>query len=61
MQGSLLLWDVRTGEPIREVRLGHKESSTFVKQILPLQDSIVCDYGRQLRIVRFPLVTDKMD
>ncbi|XP_011494739.1 PREDICTED: sterol regulatory element-binding protein cleavage-activating protein [Ceratosolen solmsi marchali] len=60
-QGSLIVWDVRTGEPIREVRLGHKDSCIFVKQMLPLRDSIVCDFGRQLRIVRFPLVSDKID
>ncbi|KAI4480537.1 hypothetical protein M0804_010090 [Polistes exclamans] len=60
-QGSLVVWDVRTGEPIREVRLGHKESCMFVKQMITLKDSVVCDFGRQLRIVRFPLVSDKLD
>ncbi|KAL7307009.1 hypothetical protein TKK_0000758 [Trichogramma kaykai] len=60
-QGSLIVWDVRIGEPIREVRLGHKDSCTFIKQMIPLRDSIVCDFGRQLRIVRFPLVSDKLD
>ncbi|XP_014205675.1 sterol regulatory element-binding protein cleavage-activating protein [Copidosoma floridanum] len=60
-QGSLIIWDVRTGEPIREVRLGHKDSCIFVKQMLPLRDSVVCDFGRQLRIIRFPLISDKMD
>jgi len=56
-----VVWDVRTGEPVREVRLGHKDSCIFVKQMLALRDSVVCDYGRQLRIVRFPLVSDKLD
>lgn len=60
-QGSLVVWDVRTGEPVREVRLGHKDSCIFVKQMLVLRDSVVCDFGRQLRIVRFPLVSDKLD
>ncbi|KAI4501299.1 hypothetical protein M0802_003672 [Mischocyttarus mexicanus] len=60
-QGSLVVWDVRTGEPVREVRLGHKESCMFVKQMITLKDSVVCDFGRQLRIVRFPLVSDKLD
>ncbi|CAK9826490.1 Sterol regulatory element-binding protein cleavage-activating protein [Anthophora retusa] len=60
-QGSLVVWDVRTGEPVREVRLGHKDSCIFVKQMLALRDSVVCDFGRQLRIVRFPLVSDKLD
>nr|XP_050850645.1 sterol regulatory element-binding protein cleavage-activating protein [Vespula vulgaris]XP_050850646.1 sterol regulatory element-binding protein cleavage-activating protein [Vespula vulgaris]XP_050850647.1 sterol regulatory element-binding protein cleavage-activating protein [Vespula vulgaris]XP_050850648.1 sterol regulatory element-binding protein cleavage-activating protein [Vespula vulgaris]XP_050850650.1 sterol regulatory element-binding protein cleavage-activating protein [Vespula vulga len=60
-QGSLVVWDVRTGEPVREVRLGHKDSCIFVKQMITLKDSVVCDFGRQLRIVRFPLVSDKLD
>ncbi|XP_043261017.1 sterol regulatory element-binding protein cleavage-activating protein [Colletes gigas] len=60
-QGSLVVWDVRTGEPVREVRLGHKDSCIFVKQMLALRDSVVCDFGRQLRIIRFPLVSDKLD
>lgn len=60
-QGCLVVWDVRTGEAVREVRLGHKDSCVFVKQMLSLRDSIICDFSRQLRIVRFPLVSDKMD
>ena len=60
-QGSLVVWDVRTGEPVREVRLGHTDSCIFVKQMLALKDSVVCDFGRQLRVVRFPLVSDKLD
>ncbi|XP_015600062.1 sterol regulatory element-binding protein cleavage-activating protein isoform X2 [Cephus cinctus] len=60
-QGSLVVWDVRTGDPVREVTLGHKDSCIFVKQMLALRDSVVCDFGRQLRIVRFPLVSDKLD
>ncbi|KAK0079274.1 hypothetical protein PV325_001450 [Microctonus aethiopoides] len=60
-QSSLVVWDVRTGEPMREVRLGHEDSCVYVKQMLALGDSIVCDFGRQLCIVRFPLVSDKLD
>lgn len=60
-QGSLVVWDVRTGEAVREVRLGHTDSCIFIKQMLALRDSVVCDYGRQLRIIRFPLVSDKLD
>ncbi|XP_063979282.1 sterol regulatory element-binding protein cleavage-activating protein [Diachasmimorpha longicaudata] len=60
-QGSLVVWDVRTGEPMREVRLDHKDSCVYVKQMIALRDSVICDFGRQLRIVRFPLVSDKLD
>lgn len=57
----MVVWDVQSGEPIREVRLGHKDSCIFVKQMIALRDSIVCDFGRQLRVVRFPLVSQKVD
>ncbi|GLH11360.1 F-box/WD repeat-containing protein 7 [Gryllus bimaculatus] len=60
-QGSLVVWDVRTGVPVRVVKLGHSDKCVFVKQILLLRDSVVCDYSNQLRIVRFPLVTDKCE
>ncbi|KAJ4442079.1 hypothetical protein ANN_11945 [Periplaneta americana] len=61
-QGSLVVWDVRTGDPVRIVKLGDSDGSVFVKQILLLRDSVACDYSSQLRIVRFPLVvTDKCD
>ena len=61
LQGSLIVWDVRTGDPVRVVKLGHNDGSVFVKQILPLRDSVACDYSNQLRIVRFPLVVNKCD
>ncbi|XP_026284817.1 sterol regulatory element-binding protein cleavage-activating protein isoform X1 [Frankliniella occidentalis] len=60
-QGSLIVWDVRAGDPVRLVRLGHADSCVFVKQLLLLRDSVVCDYANQLRIVRFPLATDKTE
>lgn len=56
-----MVWDVRAGEPVRIVRLGHSDSCVFVKQLLLLRDSVVCDYANQLRIVRFPLATDKTE
>ncbi|XP_014258419.1 sterol regulatory element-binding protein cleavage-activating protein isoform X1 [Cimex lectularius] len=60
-QGSLVIWDVRTGEPVRLVKLGHTDPYVYVNTILPLRDSVACDYGHSLRIVRFPLVRDKTD
>ncbi|KAG8239294.1 hypothetical protein J437_LFUL019075 [Ladona fulva] len=69
-QGSLVVWDVRTGDPVRIVRLGNNDSCVFVKQILLLRDGgaggwggeAICDYGNQLRIVRFPMAsTEKTD
>lgn len=60
-QGSLVMWDVRSGDPVRIVRLGDSDNSVFVKQIVNLGDSVVCDYGNQLRIVKFPIITDKTE
>ncbi|XP_059471097.1 sterol regulatory element-binding protein cleavage-activating protein isoform X2 [Neocloeon triangulifer] len=58
-QDSLLVWDVRRGEPIRAVRLGVAASTgVFVQHLITVHDSVVCDYGSQLRVVRFPLVSD---
>ncbi|XP_039279240.1 sterol regulatory element-binding protein cleavage-activating protein [Nilaparvata lugens] len=57
-QGSLVVWDVRSGEPVRIVKLGYADNCLFVQHLVPLRmrNSVVCDYGSQLRIVRFPLV-----
>ncbi|KAG8338712.1 hypothetical protein J6590_000391 [Homalodisca vitripennis] len=60
-QGSLVVWDVCSGEPVRIVKLGHSDNCVFVHQIVLVHDSVACDYGKQLRIVRFPMVHDKMD
>lgn len=56
-QGSLVVWDVRTGESIREVKLGDADSSTFVRHVMVVRDSVICDYGTQLRIVSFPMIS----
>jgi WD40 repeat protein len=61
-QGSLVVWDVRTGEPIRVVRLGDADNSTFVRHIVVIRDNVICDYGTQLRVVSFPMIsTQKME
>lgn len=60
-QGSLVVLDAATGETIRLVKLGSQNSCVFIRHILNVGDGIVCDYGDQLRLVRFPLVYDKND
>lgn len=60
--GSLIVWDIRTGEPIREVKLDCSNLQLCPKTMLPACGSVICDYGNQLRIVRFPMVkADKRD
>uniref|UniRef100_A0A0A1XSA2 Sterol regulatory element-binding protein cleavage-activating protein n=1 Tax=Zeugodacus cucurbitae TaxID=28588 RepID=A0A0A1XSA2_ZEUCU len=57
--GSLIVWDVRTGEPAREVKLDRANSLLCPKKLMLTGDAVVCDYGNELRVVRFPIVSDK--
>uniref|UniRef100_W4VSE5 Sterol regulatory element-binding protein cleavage-activating protein n=1 Tax=Corethrella appendiculata TaxID=1370023 RepID=W4VSE5_9DIPT len=54
--GALIVWDLRTGEPVREVKLDCSNSQLCPKIMLRACGSVICDYGSQMRIVRFPLV-----
>ncbi|XP_018574713.1 sterol regulatory element-binding protein cleavage-activating protein [Anoplophora glabripennis] len=58
--GGLVIWDVRTGECVRTITLG-RSPFIFIKQLILLRDAVLCDYGKQLRIIRFPLITHKFD
>lgn len=58
--GALVVFDVRSGENVRTISLG-RCPLVFVKQMIVLRDAILCDYGNQLRIVRFPLIARKYD
>ncbi|ENN74406.1 hypothetical protein YQE_08991, partial [Dendroctonus ponderosae] len=58
--GGLVIWDVRNGDCVRTITLG-REPFVFIKQLILLRDAVLCDYGKQLRIVRFPLITHKFD
>uniref|UniRef100_A0A182Q249 Sterol regulatory element-binding protein cleavage-activating protein n=1 Tax=Anopheles farauti TaxID=69004 RepID=A0A182Q249_9DIPT len=60
--GALVVWDARSGEVAREVKLDCSNMQLCPKIMLPACGSVICDYGNQMRIVRFPLVTaDKCD
>ncbi|XP_060850773.1 sterol regulatory element-binding protein cleavage-activating protein isoform X2 [Rhopalosiphum padi] len=59
-QGSIVIMDVQTGEPVKVFSLGDSDCNV-VTQLLTLSDSIVCDYGTELRVVRFPMVATKED
>lgn len=39
LQGSLIMWDVRTGEPVRLIKLGQKDSYVYINNILPIRDN----------------------
>lgn len=59
--GALMIWDVRRGEQTREIKLDCLNSHLCSKKILFASGSVVCDYGNEMRIIRFPVVNDKSD
>ena len=60
LQGCIYLWDLSKGEVLRAVQLG--DHAVFVRQIHVISNSIVvCDYGRELRVIHFPAVLEKME
>ncbi|XP_017777723.1 PREDICTED: sterol regulatory element-binding protein cleavage-activating protein isoform X2 [Nicrophorus vespilloides] len=58
--GGLSLWDVHSGDSVRSIVLGHAPF-IFVSQLVTLRDAVLCDFGKELMIVRFPLITHKYD
>lgn len=46
--------------PVRIVRLGDRDDSVFIRHLMPVADTIVCDYGNQLRVVKLP-VAEKLE
>ncbi|CAG9864006.1 unnamed protein product [Phyllotreta striolata] len=58
--GGLIIWDVRTGDCVRTVTLG-RGPCIFINHLVLLRDAVLCDYGKQLVIVRFPLMAHKFD
>ncbi|XP_044750724.1 sterol regulatory element-binding protein cleavage-activating protein isoform X2 [Coccinella septempunctata] len=57
---SLAIWDCRSGQCVRTIQLG-RSPYINIKQLILLRDAVLCDYGNQLRVVRFPLITHKFD
>ncbi len=57
-QGCLYMWDVSKGEVLRIVPLGESDDSVFVRHVSAVANSVVCDYGNQLRVVQFPAVLE---
>ncbi|XP_045470595.1 sterol regulatory element-binding protein cleavage-activating protein isoform X1 [Harmonia axyridis] len=57
---SLVLWDCRSGQCVRTIQLG-RSPYVNIKQLILLRDAVLCDYGNQLRVVKFPLITHKFD
>ncbi|XP_053374079.1 sterol regulatory element-binding protein cleavage-activating protein-like [Mercenaria mercenaria] len=61
-QGSLYLWDVHKGELVRVVSLEQRDRTAFIHHIQSMENStIVCDYGKDIKVIHFPLVLEKRD
>lgn len=61
-QGCLYLWDITKGYILRAVSLGDHDASIFIHQVQIIGNSVVvCDYDRELRVIRFPSILEKVD
>ncbi|XP_060568692.1 sterol regulatory element-binding protein cleavage-activating protein-like [Ruditapes philippinarum] len=61
-QGSLYLWDVHKGELVRVVNLEQRDRTAFIHHIQAMENStIICDYGKDIKVIHFPLVLEKRD
>jgi hypothetical protein len=74
-QGFLTVWDARLTEPLKIVRLGHTDGTAALRIIRQVAlgpeadsyllkqvgDTIVCSFGAEIRLVRFPMLADKVD
>lgn len=60
-KGFLTVWDARLTEPLKIVRLGHSDGTAALRIIRQVGDTIVCSFGSQIRLVRFPMLADKVD
>ncbi|TRY79121.1 hypothetical protein TCAL_05977 [Tigriopus californicus] len=58
---DLVVWDARLPDPVKIVRLGEKFGIHSVKMMKHLGDTIACNFGNQLRLIHFPLLSDKKD
>ena len=60
-KGFLVVYDVRLPDPVRLIKLGDFDVTQSVTMMTHLGDTIACSYGNQLRLVHFPMLTDKED
>ncbi|XP_073236270.1 sterol regulatory element-binding protein cleavage-activating protein-like isoform X4 [Porites lutea] len=61
-QGHISVWDVLSGRRVKTVLLGDDDISVFVRHVHVCDNkSVVCDYGKELKIVNFPAVMNKAE
>ena len=57
-----MLWDISSGRRIRTIPLGNDDASVFVRRVrLSGNATIVCDYGKELRVLTFPALLNKSE
>lgn len=62
LQGCIVLWDLHTGKQIKTIPLDNGDNSVIVRNINVCDSaSIVCSYGKELRVVMFPFVMNKRE
>ena len=56
------MWDVRTGRRVKTVFLGDDDTTVFVRYVNVCDNkTVVCDFGKEVKIVTFPAVMDKAE
>ncbi|XP_015773212.1 PREDICTED: sterol regulatory element-binding protein cleavage-activating protein-like [Acropora digitifera] len=61
-QGHISVWDVRTGRRVKTVLLGDDDTSVFVRYVKVCDNkTVVCNFGKEVKIVTFPAVMDKAE
>lgn len=62
LQGHISVWHVLTGRRVKTVLLGDDDTSVFVRYVNVCDNkTVVCDYGKEVKIVTFPAVMDKAE
>ena len=62
LKGHISVWDVRTGRRVKTVLLGDDDTSVFVRYVKVCDNkTVVCNFGKEVKIVTFPAVMDKAE
>lgn len=61
-QGSLYLWDIQKGELVRVINLQEQSNAAFIHHVQSMENTtIVCDYGKDIKVIHFPVVLEKRE
>ena len=59
---SLLVWDVRLAQPVKIVRLGGGlDTAARVTSVRQCGDTLICAVDNMIKLVKFPILTQKID